>query len=418
MLAKHWLLCTALFSLGLVSSASAQQGVRWHPDFEAAKALAAQTNRLVLLHFWTEGCGPCMQMEREVFSREDVAAAIAAGYVPVRLHSSHPAARQFNVSRYPTDLIITPQGEVIDRSVGGQVAGQYMARLTQVAANSRSRTIKAFAEIPGGPRFPTQDPMARPDRSSFESNPNSRYAEAPLAGPIGDPRMRQPAADDRSLAEAPLGGGAPNGFGRNPQSPVPNAGPQFSEPQGYAAPPWQQGAVGRPELAQAAPRDPRAQPPQQAQSPQQPQQVQPPKNPPLALDGFCSVQLVEKNRWVRGDRRFGAYHRGRTYLFSGSEEQKRFLADPDRFAPAMSGNDVVLAVDQGATVPGSRDIGARFDGRIYLFSSEASFQRFDQDPARYSAAAQGGSSSTAQRPLPPSQPPFGGPSADGSGFRY
>src|SRR5262249_18608426 len=55
----------------------------------------------------------------------------------------------------------------------------------------------------------------------------------------------------------------------------------------------------------------------------------PPGSPPLGLDGFCAVSLVERKKWVAGDPLWGAIHRGRTYLFSGEGERQRFMANPD-----------------------------------------------------------------------------------------
>ena len=107
--------------------------------------------------------------------------------------------------------------------------------------------------------------------------------------------------------------------------------------------------------------------------------------PPWGLECFCPVSLCEKQKWVRGDRRWGAIHRGRTYLFVGPEEQRRFLANPDRYAPVVSGNDVVLAVEQGQIVPGMRQHGVFYQGRVYLFSSEATLQKFSLNPGAYDA---------------------------------
>ena len=95
------------------------------------------------------------------------------------------------------------------------------------------------------------------------------------------------------------------------------------------------------------------------------------------------MRLVLAEKWVRGDRRYGAIHRGKTYLFSGPQEQQQFLAEPDRFSPALSGNDPVQAIDQGAFVPGQRAHGLFFDKRVYLFSSESSIAAFYRDPGRY-----------------------------------
>jgi YHS domain-containing protein len=111
-----------------------------------------------------------------------------------------------------------------------------------------------------------------------------------------------------------------------------------------------------------------------------------PGNLPVGLDGCCPVSLVEKQRWVAGDRRWGVNHRGRLYLFAGPEEQQRFFADPDRYAPVLSGNDVVLA-GEGQVVPGRREFGDFYRNRVYLFSSAASMAKFESNPAVYANQA-------------------------------
>ena len=117
--------------------------------------------------------------------------------------------------------------------------------------------------------------------------------------------------------------------------------------------------------------------------------VPPPANvASLALDGYCPVELVESKAWKVGDRRWGATHQGRTYLFTGPEQQRRFLDAPDRYSPVNSGNDVVLAMDEGQAVPGRRDHGVFYGNRIYLFASEDSLEAFSRQPARYETALQ------------------------------
>jgi YHS domain-containing protein len=99
------------------------------------------------------------------------------------------------------------------------------------------------------------------------------------------------------------------------------------------------------------------------------------------------VSLNEQETWVLGNIRWGARHEGRTYLFQGPEEQKRFLANPGRYAPVLSCNDVVLAVDQNRTVAGQREFGVWFpdpkQGRVFLFSSEETLRKFHTDAERY-----------------------------------
>ena len=91
--------------------------------------------------------------------------------------------------------------------------------------------------------------------------------------------------------------------------------------------------------------------------------------------------------WQPGNTLYGVQHRGRTYLFAGPEEQKRFQENPDRYSPVMSGMDPVLALDHGQSTPGQRMYGLCCDGRVYLFSSEQTVQRFMQNMHRYIPAA-------------------------------
>ena len=128
--------------------------------------------------------------------------------------------------------------------------------------------------------------------------------------------------------------------------------------------------------------------------------------PPLGLDGYCPVQLIENYRWVRGSPDYGVIHRDRLYLFVGPNEARRFFADPDRYAPVLSGCDVVLAIDQNQLAPGMRKYGVTcdVDNRVYLFASPASKDRFSQAPERYAAAVARAMADSARRAAAPENP--------------
>jgi protein disulfide-isomerase len=113
----------------------------------------------------------------------------------------------------------------------------------------------------------------------------------------------------------------------------------------------------------------------------------PPGSPPLGLDGYCPVTLVERQQWTMGAAAYGVIHRGRTYLFLGPNEVKKFLTNPDLYSPVHSGYDPVLALDNQTLVPGRREYGVYSDNRVYLFADEASRRKFEQNPQRYAAEA-------------------------------
>lgn len=423
----------------ILSSASAQQPVRWQWSLENAKQLAGQTNRLVVVHFWADWCSPCKRMEQDVFSRPEVGAALEANYVAVKLHKDHfPAtAREFGVTAIPADVIITPQGQVVERFQGYTDANQYVGRLNRVAANYRVQNGRMFAQMPGQPAAPAVQPDA-----AMPSSGNWAYQPTPGPGYPPPAAGRQALADHRppdsqaqpaqatTLPAYPPYAGRPSAMQPEPprspygQREFPTQDPLLSRREAPAAqaipglPPQEYslaGPVRQPSMTPSpSPSMPAAQnmqpwqpalpdsspmagaPP--AEPPAMPAAEVPPGNPPLALDGYCPVQLTEKERWVRGNPKWGVRHEGRTYLFAGPEEQSRFYSQPERFAPVLGGEDVVLLLEQGEHVSGRREHGGWFQGRVYLFVSEASFQKFFADPHRYANAVAKTKANVANRP--------------------
>jgi protein disulfide-isomerase len=368
----------------MVSAAVGQpSAVRWQWNLETAKQIAVQSNRLVLIHFWAEWCGPCQAMERMVFSRPEVAAALEREYVPCRLNLDQfpSTANQYGVTKIPTDVIITPQGQMIARFVGAADVSQYLDRIGRVAASRRGDPSRMVAQIPGGPSTeparPATNPPADAPTGEF-CRTNSPISTQPQLSPVNPPYAGQPNYP---------------GPAQGPQTPV-ESPILVSQQSPLGA---QGGYQPSPTLGNSG---------ASIQTPSPPAVELPPGSPPLALDGYCPVQLTENERWVLGNRRWGAIHEGRTYLFTGPEEQNRFLADPTHFAPVFCGDDVVKLVDEGKRVPGSRLHGAWFHGKVYLFVSEDSYQRFDRNPFRYVSKLEA-AGSVADRP-PASGYPNGG----------
>jgi len=415
--------------LSLQTVGMGQQAVRWENTLDGAQRLASQTNRLVLIQFWAPWCGVCKRLEQEVLAQPGVVAELAASYVPVKINADHfPAtARQYGVTALPTTVIVSPQGQPLDTLRGWVGPADFAARLHQVAQAANARGGSMVAQIPaaapavvqptttpsappsgpalGGPVQP-QQPTTPADVQTTNANAtgmsDDRYAdffrraqETP-ATPIAQPSSTPAAQPAPAIASTPIAA-QPSMTQPAPAMPQPAmaaqppAIPEMSAPlmaraapspvapaAPYGAPSDQQPPVGSPAYQPN-------QPPAIAQPSQSPSTI----HPPLALDGYCPVVLSEKQQWMPGDRRWGAIHRGRTYLFSGPEQQRQFFADPDRYAPVVSGNDVVLAVEQGQSVPGMRQHGVFFGNRVYLFAGEESLNKFARNPNLYANQALG-----------------------------
>jgi thiol-disulfide isomerase/thioredoxin/YHS domain-containing protein len=378
-----------LFLLALMAPAlaAAESLVHWEVTLDSAKRVAAQSNRLVLIHFWAPWCGACRAMESEVYSQPNVVAALSASYVPVKVNVEffQTLAERYHVTGLPTIIIIRPtaQGEVIDAARGRLDAIEYVSWMNRVAMRARPQR-PVYAQIPpratlGPPEPPTPGPAYSGPTTSVAMN--DRYgADAS--------RSR---ADSRVMPVAPTLSGAPRADrGGPPSPPTPSVAVATLSPPISVMPPPP--TAVSPVVSPPAP----AAPPLPAASPANhvapmasasAATVLPEGSLPLGLDGFCPVLLSEKSVWQPGDRAWGAKHRGRTYLFAGREEQQRFLADPDRYAPVMSGNDVVLAVSEGRLVPGQRAHGLQFASRVFLFADEENLQKFTKDPTYYADRA-------------------------------
>jgi protein disulfide-isomerase len=110
--------------------------------------------------------------------------------------------------------------------------------------------------------------------------------------------------------------------------------------------------------------------------------------PPLGLDGYCGVTLIQEQKWVKGNPEFGCIHRGRLYLFASRECLELFQMTPDMFSPLLGGADPVSYHHTGQLVEGARRYGVFYGDEgepsvIVLFENEANRDAFQTDPAKY-----------------------------------
>ena len=114
------------------------------------------------------------------------------------------------------------------------------------------------------------------------------------------------------------------------------------------------------------------------------------------LNGYCPVALQNAIRnpnapgatspWVRGNPQFAVRHRGRIYHCETEQARTALLANPDRYAPALSGCDLVEFAKTGDWVDGNCEFGfiEQRTGRVFLFSSRANCEEFARNCEAYS----------------------------------
>jgi thioredoxin-related protein len=109
------------------SPAFSQEGVNFeHITFEEALAKAKASGKMVFIDCYTSWCGPCKKLSAEVFHQKIVGDYINERFVSVKYDVEKEEykfiAKQFEVRAYPTMLIISSDGKLIDKVVGYQPA--------------------------------------------------------------------------------------------------------------------------------------------------------------------------------------------------------------------------------------------------------------------------------------------------------
>ena len=487
-------IAVALTLVGIASTCIVADQIRWAPNIEQARQMAAQQNKLLLIHFWSPMCGPCKTLDAKVFPDSAVGTAINQNFVALKVNAASNEGREltahFNIDQVPTDIVSTVGGKALHRMVSSTRPKLYAQKI-----NTLGQQFSKMAQYsPQG---------QQPQRTMPASNYDNRSMQTATVGsqpPVGMPGIsdsqlgattsalaqnnavaRRPGVNQNPLpshglgAQRPgynasqLGSGnrfsatndtqtatntpaqtQPQGSGSRSYSPEINnpyasqtAPPQdtvvtpqattnqyvaptqstppqlanasrYSSPQNINVSPAATGpALGAaPNFVNPAPQDaPQVATNSQPLDPQlpRPQTLNPmasanprvastPRNdgtpiPPsgdssVGLEGRCPVWLITNGTWKKGDKRWGAVHRGKTYLFSSQEAQQQFLAAPDDYSPVLAGMDIVRLASEGAVAQGTRRYGVLFDddgsgprrSRMFLFDSVETRNRFEADP--------------------------------------
>ena len=480
MVRSLWMSAVASALLWLGYPANAQDGIAWTANLRTAQETAAREGKLILVHFYSDNCPPCRALERDVFPRSEVIAAIHRNYVPVKVHvdTAPQLATRFRIESWPTDLVLTAAGLEVTRMNSPKEPADYALLLEQVAfqtgigaarggdsvpyigaaqsdqsevalaaattpmgqqpqANSQPFVPPAAGNVPdrtapydprraaaAGAATPPANPYApqqgqqRPAAQGIPQQPSgavapntaaflqSAAARSATGAGSSVPPQAAPSASGaippagRSIYDDPPQQTAPTpsiyapsaGFANNPPGPSPQG--SIYDPAARAQ--QQTSAAQTPWPAAPAPQQSQFQPPAQQQQPaqqasaqfQRQQFIEVSKAPPAAIDGFCPVTILESKRWHKGNVRFGAVHGGRTYLFSSEQAKQKFLADPQRYAPVLSGCDPVVFAETSQLIDGNHNIGLLIGGRTFFFTSEETRRRFELSPQAYVARAQ------------------------------
>lgn len=320
-----WLLLV-LVSQGAVASELSPTTV-WMTDFAKAQAEAARLHRPLVAHFHTKWCPPCRKMEKEILHTPAFLKQLDEGFVAVKVDLDSPAngkyQRQYRVESMPTDVMLSHDGKLLNRSEGyngGDDRKRYLASISLIDARYAKE----------GQRLARGDAAGN---GSGSTSIASQGTAAPKSGTVG--------VDTVATRE----GGQVN-----------KVVPEPMEPKRL-----DEAAIADDALPTASDAS------QQA----------------LAMDGYCPVTLKTTRAWKPGQKQYSHDHDGQTFLFLAAEKRDEFKANPGKYAPKLLGCDPVVLAESDLAVRGSTKFGAYYEGELFLFETAESRTRFRKDPGRF-----------------------------------
>ena len=398
-----------------------EREISWTEDYEAAVQRAATTNSIVLLHFYGDSCPPCKLLDKKTFHDPALVSKMNEHLVPVKINADRrrDLAQKFQVTRWPTDIYLFPNGDEIYRGVSNADPSVYCKTIERVALRHRDWTVERNstarakekrqdraiaahtpqiqAEKPsyaGNAGHSVKTQSAAWTNQAFASKQNLPSSSPPVASSQGTRVIENPYITQQPIIVPP----APYSPSTDSIPPIVPAGPSSPEPASImaAAP-----VVARPISSQRFPNpNPDPQLPVQTK-PQQPNTIQLQSDPSdsqhvdaetIGMNGYCPVSLIESignpqlNGWAEGKPTCAVRHRGRVYYCATERARQTLLSDPDRYAPCLSGFDIVHLCKEGRLRDGKCEFGCIQEGtnRVFLFDTKANFDEFTQNSVYYS----------------------------------
>ncbi len=386
----------------IAASAWGNPPIAWRTDYDRALGESKATGKLLLVNIHASWCIPCKKLNSTTLADPDLGAEIMQSCIPVSLDADQDAGviRQWPITGFPTQLFLTPEGEVINTIVGHVPVATYQATLRKslesVASTRRQPGPAQLASI-NQPTPPSANPVSNPlpPSTAVASNAmnqgdfvapirNNGFASqnhpmpAPVATPPAVASSRPAIAPGGSSITSVLPGSpAPNGLaaamptppapittGPVPPAPAPPAPPAVvtTAPAVSRTQEVRSSVAGSSSVGDVRPCD---------------------ASVPLALDGFCPVSMFKRSELIRGADDQCCVYKDRRYQFVSAPEREAFIQNPKKFLPSEEGYCVVTWAETHRRAQGSIEFPALFGDYLFLFANDDARQRFLQDPERY-----------------------------------
>jgi thioredoxin-related protein len=125
--------------VGGVAASVASAG--WLRDVEHALDLAQAQHRPLVVFVSMDGCGHCVHMIRTTFRDNEVRRTLGSSFVAAAVKATErpDLVKHLQIRSFPTTLLVSSNGEVLDQLVGYVDARTFRQRLQAAAGLERRR---------------------------------------------------------------------------------------------------------------------------------------------------------------------------------------------------------------------------------------------------------------------------------------
>lgn len=129
--------------------ASQDSGIKWY-GYDEGMALGKKEGKKIVLHFYASWCGYCKKMDKETFSKSDVAAFMNENFISIKLDTDveKTLAQEYGVTGLPTTCFMDKDGTKLQILPGYLPREMFLAYLKYIQADSyKNMTFKAFMGV-------------------------------------------------------------------------------------------------------------------------------------------------------------------------------------------------------------------------------------------------------------------------------
>ncbi len=122
-------------SIGIAAAVLAQDtGIPWVKSYDDALAQSRAEGKPMFVEFYADWCGPCKQMDAEVYSKPEVVKALE-GYICAKIDvdAAMNVAAAYQVNSIPRFVVVSPDGKVVGDQIGFVRQDYFMNVLDMIA---------------------------------------------------------------------------------------------------------------------------------------------------------------------------------------------------------------------------------------------------------------------------------------------